>query len=336
MQVRKFSKIASSGAGKFDVILSRSKFGLLGKALASTLVLGLGQTAGAVDVAPYFHYWSGSLVTAKNVAGMDSTTLAFAVTRGSCALDIGFQQKLPDARNYVNAGGKLLISFGGADGVYAEIACKDDNQLFALIEKVMNDSGSRRIDFDVEGHQLLNTEGTARRSRVLARLQAKYPDMYVSFSLPAWLRGFDTNSMNLLKVTAAAGVRIDMVNMMAQSFGVGHVQSLVPATVAQAAITAFRASALQIGTIYPNKTQTQINAMMGITPMIGTNDDGSTFTLADAQTVANFAKVNGVGLLSYWSFQRDRAQSRAGITPLNDYSGVAQANYQFHSIFKSA
>ena len=319
------------------MIYSRFKSPSIYKALTGAVVLCLGQAASAVEVAPYFHSWGGSLVEAKQSAGMTSAILAFAVTRGNCALVPSFTNKLPDARSYVASGGQLLLSFGGADGIYAEIACWDDNQLFALMEKVMEDSGSRRFDFDIEGYQLLNTEGTARRARVLARLQAKYPDLYVSFSLPGWLRGLNPPAIDLLTTTQAAGVRIDMVNVMTQSFGQENLRTMVmPSTVGQASVMAFRATANQMAAIFPNKSQPQIHAMMGITPMIGKNDDGSTFTLDDARTVADFAKSNGIGLISYWSHQRDRAQATNGSNDLNSFSGVAQSNFQFHSIFKSA
>ncbi|MDB5931840.1 MAG: hypothetical protein JWR60_3547 [Polaromonas sp.] len=306
----------------------KSKATCINKALTGAAICcGLSQAASAVEIAPYFHSWGGSMVEAKQSRGMNSAMLAFAVTRGSCAMDAGLQDKLPDARNYVAAGGRLYVSFGGDAGMYAEIACKDDNQLFNMMERVIIDSGSRRFDFDIEGPQLLNTEGTARRARVLARLQDRYPDLYISFSLPAWLRGFNADSMNLLRTTINAGVRIDRVNAMVMSFGVANLRTMVvPSTVAQASIVAFRASASQVGTLFPNKTQAQLHAMMGMTPMIGRNDDGSVFTLADAQTVANFAKLNGVGMISYWAFQRDTAAS----------SGVGQSAYQFHNIFKTA
>jgi hypothetical protein len=108
-------------------------------------------TAGALEVAPYFHSWSGGTLTeAKQASGLNSATLAFAITNGSCALHPDLQNKLPDARNFVAAGGQFIISFGGQNGTYAEIACNDD-QLFTLMEKLMNDSGTRRIDWDVEG-----------------------------------------------------------------------------------------------------------------------------------------------------------------------------------------
>ncbi|WP_231379783.1 glycosyl hydrolase family 18 protein [Polaromonas sp. CG_9.11] len=316
---------------------SRPKLNSITKALTGALVLCLSQAASAAEVAPYFHSWGGSLNDAKQSVGMNSAILSFATTNGSCALVPDLTNKLEDARNYVAAGGRLLISFGGAHGVYAEVACRNDDQLFSLMENLMRDSNSRRFDFDIEGHQLKDVEATARRARVLARLQAKYPDLYISFSLPGWLLGFDPNSMNLLNTTVAAGVRIDMVNVMTQSFGVQNLQTMVPSsTVGEASVMTFRAAVNQMTAVFRNKTQAQLHAMMGITPMIGKNDDGSTFTLDDAYTVANFAKQNGVGLISYWSFQRDRAQSSNGSTNLGSFSGVAQSDFQFYNIFNSS
>ena len=309
----------------------------VGKAAVGAIVFCLTQTASAVEVLPYFHAWGGSLNEAKQAVGMNSAMLSFATTYGNCALVPDLTNKLADARNYVAAGGRLLISFGGAQGVYAEIACRDDDQLFSLMENLMRDANTRKLDFDIEGHQLRNVEGTARRARVLARLQAKYPDLYVSFSLPGWLLGFSPDSMNLLNTTVNAGVRIDMVNVMSQSFGLENLRTMVsPSTVGQASIMTFQAAVKQMTTVFRNKNQAQLHAMMGISPMIGKNDDGSTFTLGDAQTVANFARDNGVGIISYWSFQRDRAQAYNGFTNLNEYSGVAQSNYQYYNIFKSA
>ena len=319
------------------MIYSRPKFTSIHKALTGAVVFCLSQAASAVEVSPHFHSWGGSLMEAKQAAGMTSATLSFAVTRGSCAVLPHFLNKLSEARNYVDSGGRLLLSFGGHDGIYAEIACQDDNQLFNLMDKLMQDAGTRRLDFDLEGYQLLNTEGTARRARVLARLQAKYPDLFVSFSLPGWLRGFNPPAIDVLKTTQAAGVRIDMVNVMSQSFGRENLRTMVASsTVGQASVMTFQAAAVQMAAIFQDKTQPQLHAMMGITPMIGTNDDGSTFTLDDARTVADFVKSNGIGMISYWSFQRDRAQATNGAGNLNSFSGVAQSDFEFHSIFKSA
>jgi chitodextrinase len=307
-------------------MLSHVKPNPIQTVLASAALALFCQHAAAADVAPYFGQWEGSMMEARNTAGMTSAILSFAVTRGSCVLEPGFMAKLPEARNYVSAGNRLYISWGGAEGVYAEEACSDD-QLFSLMERVMQESGTRRFDFDIEGRHLYDTNAHARRARVLARLQARYPDMQVVFSLPGWLHGFSAESMNLLRISLSHGVRIDSVIVMSQSFGLENLRTMVsPSTVGQATIVTFRAAANQLMGLFPNRTPAQLHAMMGITTMIGRNDDGSTFTLADARTVTDFVIANSVGILSYWSFGRDRAGR----------SGVSQADYEFHRIFKAA
>jgi chitinase len=120
-------------------------------------------------------------------------------------------------------------------------------------------------------------------------------------------------------------------------FGASNLNAqAVPPTIAQASILNFQASAIQLASVFPSKSKSEIDAMMGLTPMIGINDDGTVFSLDQAQTIANFAKLNSIGLLSYWSFQRDIAQSTSGMGPVGTYSGVAQSNYQFYNIFQSA
>ncbi|MDH4376487.1 MAG: hypothetical protein QE494_09325 [Ramlibacter sp.] len=293
--------------------------------------------ASAAEISPYFQGYSvGSLVDALRNDGLTHTTLAFAVTRGSCAFDPYITDRMADARNYKAAGGNLIISMGGADGVYAEVACTDD-QMFALMDKLITDSGTRRIDWDVEGQQLSNLDATARRNRVLLRLKAKYPDLQTSFTLPAWLNGLQADGMAMMRQTIAAGVQVDRVNVMLMTFGAENLRTMVsPATLAQAVINGYEAAIMQLVSLYPAKSRAQIHAMAGMTPMIGVNDDATVFTLADAQAVANYAKASGTGMIGYWSFQRDRAQDRTGMGSVNDYSGVVQTQAQFLRIFKSA
>ncbi len=320
------------------VLRTLPKFKLINKALLGAVALCMSQVVSAQEISPYFttwDTWGGTLSQAKIAAGMDSAVLAFAITNGACSFDAGFLGKLSDARNYIALGGRLTISFGGAGGVYAETACTNENQLFSLIEKLMLDSGTKRLDFDVEGNQLKDAVTSARRARVLARLQAKYPDMTVSFTLPGGFQGLDANSRNLLTSAIAAGVRIDMVNVMTMDFGAGATAYVTPSTMGQAVIVTLNAATNQVAAMFPSKSQSQVRAIMGVTPMIGQNDDGVIFTLNDAQTVANYVKINGYGRIYYWAFQRDRAQATGNLADLN-YSGVAQTDFNFHKIFKTA
>ena len=50
--------------------------------------------------------------------------------------------------------------------------------------------------------------------------------------------------------------------------------------------------------------------------MIGVNDVlTEVFTVTDAQTLENFARVNGLGMLSMWSIARDTPGSLGQATP---------------------
>lgn len=77
----------------------------------------------------------------------------------------------------------------------------------------------------------------------------------------------------------------------------------------------------------------QIWAMIGLTPMIGVNDDRKeVFTLQDAQTVLTFAEQQNIGLLSFWDVQRDH-QCAQGETAPNRCTGVTQQPYQYDTTF---
>ena len=93
------------------------------------------------------------------------------------------------------------------------------------------------------------------------------------------------------------GVTIPIVNVMAMDYYQGDIE------MGNAAISAAENTLSQMKAV--NGSYTYAN--VGITPMIGVNDDGSTFTLADASSVASWASSNGIGRLAFWSVDRDQA-----------------------------
>lgn len=75
----------------------------------------------------------------------------------------------------------------------------------------------------------------------------------------------------------------------------------------------------------------QVCIIIQITPMIGRNFNGNTFQLANARTVVDWAKANSIGLLAFWSIERD---SPGCINTVSPYcSGVAQERFDFTRIF---
>jgi hypothetical protein len=222
------------------------------------------------------------------------------------------------------------MSFGGADGQYLESACSATG-MYNLIKNVIDTQKIYNLDFDVEGGQLDQTSLNTTRNTVLKQLQAAYPNLYVSFTLPVDPDGLPSDAMTLLKSARAAGVNINIVNIMTMDYGTDGTQGRAEGTVA---IASANGTFSQLKSLYPSLSTAQIWAMIGITPMIGYNDDSAEiFRASDATAVTNFAMQNGVGLLSYWALQRDEV---GATNDLDRFSRVNTSNYQFYNIMAAA
>jgi hypothetical protein len=320
---------------------------------ALALAVGMGASslacAGTI-VAPYFFTWgfgSGAykfknLSEAKSRAGMDAMTLAFAVSGGGCSIGGGMEATLNDAsvkadvKAYINGGGRVILSFGGAAGTYLESVCSA-NDLVALIRRLMDTHGTHMIDWDIEGGQLGDTRLNGVRNAAIKQLQGIYPDLYTSFTLPvnpfrasSEPGGLPDSAVALVRGAAQAGVNVSMVNIMAMDYGSYYSGGK---KMGDLAVSAAQSTFNQLKGIYPSKTDAQLWAMIGITPMIGQNDEASEiFTPADALTVTNFVKQKGVGLIAYWAAQRDRVGSGS----LNEYSRANTRDYEYYQTFAAA
>jgi chitinase len=321
----------------------KGRTGLKIKLLAGVALTAATLAAHATEVAPYFHTWgffsnsyeANSLANARN-AGVGAVTLGFGVSGGGCTLGGGLEEIMNDSatkadvQNYSAAGGRVILSFGGADGQYLESACSA-TAMYNLIKNVIDTQKIYNLDFDVEGSQLDQANLTTTRNTVLQQLQAAYPSLYVSFTLPVDSDGLPSDAMTLLKSTKAAGVNINIVNIMTMDYGTDGTQGRAEGTVA---IASANGTFSQLQSLYPDLTTAQIWGMIGITPMIGYNDDSAEiFEPADAAAVTNFAIRNGVGLLSYWALQRDEVGT---VNDLDRFSRVNTSNYQFYNIMKAA
>ena len=306
---------------------------------AALAAMAFTSLAHATDVAPYFETWAygggsgtpSTLMQAKSAGGVTSATMAFGVSGGGCKMGGGLEANLSgagktDIVNFQAAGGRVILSFGGASGQYLESACTDDG-MFNLIKSALDTTGARAIDFDVEGSQITNTALNTRRNNVTKRLQTAYPGLYVSYTLPVDPGGLPSEAVTVVRSAASAGVNVSVVNIMAMDYGDATT------TMGQRAINGATGTFAQIKPIFPGKTDAQLWAMIGVTPMIGVNDTQSeVFRQSDATLLANFAAQKGLGLLSYWAMQRDMP----GGSDFNDFSLVNTKAYEFYKIFATA
>ena len=138
----------------------------------------------------------------------------------------------------------------------------------------------------------------------------------------------------MLQIANTNGVVVSHVNVMAMDYGNGFDQAGNPG-MGVYAIDAATATHAQLMQLYPGLTSQQAWNMVGVTPLIGINDDPSEiFSLANAQQLTTFAQQNGIGELSMWELSRDTASTGAtlGVADGTTGSGIAQTAYEFSQI----
>ena len=316
------------------------------KLLAGAALAAASLAAHATEVAPYFYTWAfggsgyaaNSLAQAK-AAGVSAVTLAFGTSNGSCTLQ-GFNfdsSTKQDVQSYLAGGGRVILSFGGADGPFLEDDCSVTG-LYNIINNLVSTYKIYSLDFDVEGNAVDDTGAANTRNAVITKLQAAYPNLYVSFTVPVGSGGLPGDVVTLIKNAKNAGVKINVVNIMTMDYGSDTGGKAEGAVALESANATFN----QLKSIYTGLTTAQLWGMVGITPMIGLNDGSTTkhpteqFTPADATTVTQFAETNGLGLLAYWALNRDQPGTVNSENDLDLFDGTGTSKLQFYNIMKAA
>ncbi len=275
------------------------------------------------------------LVPLTQKTEIKAVTLAFlSSTNHGCAAGWGgLHQTLPDDKlpdgNPVqslihqlrSAGVQVIVSFGGQAGTEPAMRCKSATELQALYQSVIDRYGVPMLDFDLEGKETTDQSSIQRRDRALASLKKANPRLVVSFTLEVMPDGLVESGVNLLRSARKDGLDLDVVNIMAMDYGAGEDNN---GQMGADAIDAAEATEKQIQTA-------GLNSKIGITAMIGVNDEKpEIFSLADAQTVADFAKKSDyVTRLSFWSMERDNGSCPGSKSASSTCSGIRQSNYEF-------
>ncbi|MER6270905.1 carbohydrate binding domain-containing protein [Streptomyces sp900105755] len=293
-----------------------------------------GSAAGSsvYSVAPYVDMSNGQeglLDTAITGHGLKAYTAAFVLGEGcnqiwGDTLPIGNDSYTdPEIARAKSEGASVIISSGGASGEPLAWTCSTQSSIDAGYQAIINDYGVTQLDFDVEGAAIADTAAAARQMQAMKDLKASNPNLKFSMTLPVLTSGLTGDGVNILKAAKTAGIKIDVVNVMAMDYYAGTGTEMGQGAVSAAKATLAQMQSVDSGYTYAN---------LGITPMIGKNDDGSTFTLADAQTVESFAAQNGVGRLSFWSANRDQPCSGSA-NSLSTCSEISQNTLAFTDAF---
>ena len=298
---------------------------------------------------PYQEAYSGdSPSQVASESGNKYIVMAFlqTATAGSCTAYWNGDTSMPissstfgsDIAAIQAAGGQVIPSFGGytADTTGTDIAdsCTSVASIAAAYESVITTYNVSRIDLDVEANSETNTAGLTRRAQAVAMTEAwaaaNGRSVSFSYTIPSTATGPDSTGQSVMQNAIANGATVAIWNIMTFDYYIGTTQEMATDTE-----TAANGLLSDLRGLYPNDSSTQLWGMIGLTDMIGIDDYGAaeTFTEADASTVLNFAKSNGVGELSFWALERDNGGC-PGTGGSDSCSGISQNTWFFSNAFE--
>lgn len=299
---------------------------------------GGGGGGGGFAVAPYAdmtNLQEPMLDSAATQAGLKAFTAAFVIGSGCTPI---WGDTLPVTNDPMvsgeiskaeSEGATPIVSFGGEGGVELAQSCPNLSQLVAAYQSVISTLHVSHIDFDIEGAAIADTTTNNLRFQAINQLEANNPGLVVSLTIPVLPTGPDFNGDAFLQQAKADGTSIAVINVMAMDYG-GSFDGGGP-NMGSDAVQAAQDTLTFVKTVWPSDTFANI----GVTPMIGQNDDAAeVFTEADAQTLVSFAHANGIGRLAFWSVDRDQPCGGSA-NGLPSCSEISQQSLDFTKIFMS-
>ncbi|GIM94627.1 glycosyl hydrolase [Paractinoplanes toevensis] len=281
-------------------------------------------------VAPYVDIVSGTAdITAIHTAtGQADFTAAFVLADSAktCTPTWGGTAAIDDSTiaaaiaKITAISGDVIVSTGGETGTYLENVCSAD-ELAAAYEKALDVAGSNYLDVDIEQTVTAATIMTALSTVQKARGTA------ITLTLPVGGEsvGLTDTAIALLQSAEDAGLDVTVNAMIMNFTGTGSDWGA-------ALTTATESVKADVAGVWSDLTDTEVYAMLGVTPMIGANGLGGPTTVANAKTLLTYAKEKGLGFVRFWSVNRDNGDCTDGSVS-SKCSGISQTDYAFTDLF---
>ena len=282
-------------------------------------------------------------------SGVRTVSLGFIVSGAPCQASWGGFYGINDSDDWFDAkhsidearaaGAEPIISFGGAANQELARTCTSVSSLAAQYQSVIDRYGVRSLDFDIEGSDQSDAVSLERRMKAIAQIQdanaAAGKPLRISLTLPVLPTGLTHNGLGVVRAAVENGVEVDVLNVMAMDY-FDPALPLGPGKMGDYAVQAAGSLHDQLAAIYPQRSDAELWRMVGVTPMIGINDNpAEIFTIADAQKLTDFAVETGIGRLAMWSANRDQPCPGPRTMTENTCSGTAQAPYGFSAVLDS-
>ncbi len=216
------------------------------------------------------------------------------------------------------AGGSIMISFGGAIAHGDELAnvCKSIDELAKAYQEVIDKTGVKMIDFDIEGANSYNKINVKRRMKALKKIQDNNLDIEISFTLATMPTGLLAPSgLMVVKTAISEDIKFSMINLMLMDYGTSYPSNVAGEyKMAAYSIQALQSVNAQLKIVlagkessYPKDNNGEYYNKLGAIPMIGRNDTlNEYFYKSDIQKLREFCDQVGVRMTSMWSVNRDR------------------------------
>jgi len=242
---------------------------------------------------------------------------------------------------FAEGGGEVAISFGGLLNDELATVCTSPRELEKAYASVITRYSVATIDLDLEADNLNDRGAGERRAAAIATVQqdraAAGTPLAVWLTLPVAPTGLTDEGIIAVNQMLAAQVDLAGVNLMVMDYGSSRDASQ---TMYETAVAAADATHAQLEAVYTSAGQDlgtrAIWRKMGLTPMIGQNDEaGEVFGIHDATLLNAYAQQNGLGRMSAWSMNRDRTcgGNYPDVTRVSDScSGVEQGDLRFGEV----
>lgn len=241
-------------------------------------------------------------------------------------------------------GGDVIVSFGGVANVPVHVNAPNPEVLKEQYKRFIKAYGLTRIDFDIEGSWLQDKASNVRNSKALKMLQDELKEenysLQIWFTLPVLPTGLTPDGLNVLRAALDEKVVIDGVNIMTMDYG-DAVAPNPAGRMGEYGIQACDSLHGQLDILYKDygmpKSNSELYAMIGTTPMIGMNDvTTEIFTIPDANQTLDYARTNSIGMISMWSLNRDKQcpQGKTNYVSIT-CSSIEQTPYQFSKTFNA-
>jgi hypothetical protein len=233
----------------------------------------------------------------------------------------------PGAANSLSSAGlDYIVSTGGADGVFT---CSSASAFESFIAQYYT-TQMIGVDFDIEGGQ---TQADVQQLVAdVAAAQSEYPNLRFSFTLATLAAsdgsygGVNSLGAEVVQAIQASSPAINhyTINLMTMDYGAAEASNCVVVSGAcemgQSAVQAVENLEHTYGIPASH---------IELTPMIGQNDtSGEITTLADIDTITNYATANGLAGVHFWSLDRDTpCAAGSASSTCNSYPSVGILGY---------